>query len=297
MHLTGVQKAIEVKLAVSSQKPLGLSSVANLSTEAETIAPSRKLKRGSKGISSGSRQLVKDAATLLERKYGRTQLAFITHTIPDEFIESTHKNWVRILANLRRRYIRALQKAGLPQEIVMVSEYQEGRLAKFGQAVLHLHVVFVGRRKKQHWEYDCEYYKQHWRECCEEYNSEYRDERLWDAATRVESIKKSCANYLGKYMSKGVAAIAAIRESDPDAFVPPSWHVLSQVLRVAVRKATRHFEGKTASELFEWLLSNACSLLKFNRFVKIPTKDGREAVVGWYGDLREKRLFDSVAVP
>lgn len=297
LQIHGFEKALIGKKSVTPPPPLGLSSVANLSTEAETRTGKQKLKRGSNGMTSRSRQLVKDSATLLESRYGKGQLAFVTHTIPPHAVDYVHANWVKILANLRKRYLRALQKVGLPQEIVMISEYQESRLQETGKAVLHIHLVFVGRFKKRHWEYNCEHYAKHWEECCEEYKTNANDNGKWNAATRVETIRKSCASYLAKYMSKGTSTIAAIRDSDPNAYIPPSWHILSQSLRVAVRKATRHYEGQMAQELFDWLLSSAVELLRFNRFVKVPTVDGRGLTVGWYGDLKDKKLFDSVAVP
>ena len=296
MKAHGISSAITSKLAHNPSTPLGLSSVPNLVADQNLDTKRARAARGSKGITSKSRQQVKDAATLLERVYGRERLSFVTHTIPDEFIESTHENWTKIVANLRKRYTRALRKANLPQKLIMVTEYQEDRLAKTGKAVLHLHIVFVGRHKKQKWQYECDYYHEHWRQCCEEYNRERYDRRIWNAATRVESIKKSVANYLGKYMSKGVSTLASIVALDPSAFIPSSWHVLTQRMRVEVRKATRHYEGKIAELLFDWLISKATELLRFNRYIKLPTQHGRERCVGWYGDLKEKRLFESVAL-
>jgi len=295
VRLHGCETAIAAKNGLKTPIPLGLSSVANLSTPENPITLRPKKRRGSLGISSFARQRVKDAATILEKKYGREQLSFITHTIPDHAIDYVHSNWEKILANLRRRYVRALQKACLSEEIVMVSEYQESRFRETGKAVLHLHIVLVGRKKYGHWERDCEYYKQHWKECCEEYSGESREDAKWNAATRVESIRKSCANYLGKYMSKGVRAISDILAVNPNAYIPSSWHVLTQRLRTAVKSAIRHYEGKTASQLFEWLEASATELLKFNRYIKIPTIDGRGLIVGWFGELRDSSLFDSVA--
>lgn len=296
VQIHGVIAAIEGKNSIKPPDSLGLSSVANLSTDAPNDAKRLKAKRGSNGITSRSRQLVKDSATLLEERYGRSQLAFVTHTIPPRFVDSVHQNWTKILANLRRRYVRALRKVGLPEELVMVSEYQEGRLEESGKAVLHLHIVFVGRKKKHHWEYNCEHYKQHWKECCEEYCHERGAKAEWQSATRVEGIRKSCAAYLSKYMSKGTSTLAAIVSADPNAFVPPSWHILTQRLRARARQETRHFEGASASTLFDWLIENATQLLKFNRYIKVPTQDGRGLCVGWYGELRDKTLFRTVAV-
>lgn len=292
LHLHGLEVAIAAKNSLKPVPPLGLSSVPNLSTDLTHVDFPKKNKRGSGGITSRSRQQVKDAATLMEAKYGRSQLSFITHTIPPSAVTEVHKNWVKILANLRRRYIRALQKANLPQDLVMVTEYQEERLAQSGHAVLHLHIVIVGREKKRHWSYDCEYYKQHWRECCQEFTNNAEDNQRWIASTRVESIRKSCANYLGKYMSKGVSTLGSVLASDPSAFIPSSWHILSQKLRVWVRISTRHYEGRTASELFDWLTSEAVELMRFNRYIKIPTEDGRGLTVGWYGDLKNRDLFN-----
>ena len=296
VHLHGLDEMRSARLAVTGEDPLGLSSNSNLTATPLPLNQKAKKRRGSGGITSRSRQLVKDAATLLQEKYGREQLAFVTHTIPPEFVAVVHRNWVSILHNLRRRYIRSLQKAGLSEELVMVSEYQEDRLKDTGEAVLHLHIVFVGRNRRQHWKYEVEHYKNHWKECCQQYIEDCKDDSAWIASTRVESIKKSCESYLSKYMSKGVAIIASILALDPNAYVPPSWHVLTRRLRTEVRRNTRHFEGTSATELFNFLTQNAVELLKFNRYVKVTTPENREICVGWYGDLRNKKLFRTVAV-
>ena len=296
MQIHGIQTAIDAKNSLKPVPPLGLSSVVNSTATPPPLNQKPKKRRGSHGISSRSRQLVRDAATLLQEKHGKEQLAFITHTIPPQFVKEVHANWVKILHNLRRRYIRALQKAGLSEELIMVTEYQEERLSTSGIAVLHLHIVFVGRKKRRHWAYDIDCYKEHWKECCETYIENGKDNALWNAATRVESIKKSCAGYLSKYLSKGVSTLATVLQFDSNAFIPPSWHVLTQLLRCEVRRNTRHFEGQSATELFDYLTSNAVELLKFNRYVKVLSVDGRELCVGWYGDLKNKKLFRSVAV-
>lgn len=286
----GLAEVIRINDEFGRFRPLGLSSVANLSTD----TPPKRAKRGSKGISARSRQLVKDAATVMQDAYGKGRLAFITHTIPTPYVDAVHRNWVKILANLRRRYIRALRAAGLPEDLIMVSEYQEERLARTGIAVLHLHVVIVGRYEKRKWQWECEWYHKQWRQCCEQYIQDRSYDSEWNAATRVESIRRSVADYLGKYMSKGVAAIALVSASGCDGFVPPSWHVLSQRLRRAVRTHTRHYEGAQATALFDWLIANADELLKFNRYIEIALPDGRAFAVGWFGDLRDRGLFKLV---
>ncbi len=296
MDLHGIHAAIASFSATKPKDPLGLSSVPNLTANPCNPTKTVKSARGSNGITSKSRQQIKDSATLLEEKYTKERLAFITHTIPEKFVSEIHANWTKIIHNLRRRYIRALQKAGLPQDLIMVTEYQEGRLGHTGQAVLHLHIVFVGRFKKRHWEYNCEYYKQHWKECCREYLTDRGTNTEWSASTRVEGIRKSCAAYLSKYLSKGTATLNSILVKCPDCFIPSSWHCLTQTLRISVRKAIRHFEGQSATTLFDYLTENAVELLKFNRYIKVPTQDGRGLCVGWYGELRDKHLFRTVAV-
>lgn len=176
----------------------------------------------------------------------------------------------------------------------MVSEYQDERFEQTGQAVLHLHIVLVGRKRYCHWQWECEWYHQHWRECCEQYILDKSENSEWCAATRVESIRRSVSDYLAKYMSKGVKTIALVMASGHDVFVPPSWHVLSQRLRRAVRDNTRHFEGQKATALFDWLIANADELLKFNRYIEIALPDGRAFAVGWFGDLRDRGLFKLV---
>lgn len=296
MDIHGVKVAIAALKATKKPDPLGLSSVANSTANAHNPTKTVRARRGSHGISSKSRQQIKDSATLIEERYGKERLAFITYTIPDRLVPEIHQNWTKIIHNLRRRFIRALQKAGLPEDLIMVTEYQEGRLERTGQAVLHLHIVFVGRFKKQHWEYSCEYYKQHWRECCNEYCSERGRKAEWLASTRVEGIKKSCASYLSKYLSKGTATLNSIRDKCPDCFIPSSWHCLTRSLRKWVRAETRHIEGESASTLFDWITGNATTLLKFNRYIKVPTTDGRGLVVGWYGQLQNRLLFRTLVV-
>lgn len=283
----GLEEYSRINAEFRSAKPLGLSSVANLST----TAPPQKAKRGSKGISARSRQLVKDASTIMEDRFGKGRLAFITHTIPDEYVDVVHQNWASILANLRRRYIRSLRAAGLPEDLIMVSEYQEERLEKTGKAVLHLHIVIVGRHAKRKWQWECEWYHQQWRECCEHYLHNRSDDAKWKAATRVEGIRKSVADYLSKYMSKGVSAVALAVASGVAPFIPSSWHVLSQRLRRSVRLNTRHYEGNQATAMYDWLIEDADTLLRFNRHIEIALPDGRALVVGWFGDLLDRSLF------
>jgi len=264
----------------SPQDPaMGLSSP-------NKLQKTSKRPRGQGGITSHGRNLVKDGAIYLERRYGRSRLSFLTCTLPPGTLSSADQ-WTLLLKLFRQKLEYHLKVAGLPQDIVGVTEVQEKRFAKTGEVALHIHWLFVGKRNSEcNWEFTKEQFREWWNECLSHVTGVTPD-NPWDSSTRIEPIRKSAAGYLGKYMSKGTHTIALVVEKGLAAFLPSSWYTCTNALRRAVKVSTFVVSGAAAEQLFEMLTGPDSTLLKWSKYVEKTTPDGASFVVGWYGDLSD----------
>jgi hypothetical protein len=264
-------------------RALGLSSVA------KSVIPRKQ--RGSGGITSGGRQTVKDGAFLLEGG-GREKLSFLTLTLPPGTERAAFKAWPRICHHLMHSITRDLKAAGLPGEIVYVSEFQESRGRRTGIPTLHLHLLFVGRRRRgSRWAISTRRADEIW---CNALgasvgNSVNKDTVV--AASKIEPIRKSSVAYLGKYMSKGCKGASGGDGEGGNIPHPPAWYGISRNLLRRVRRGTRRLWGQAASGTISFLLANSSTVLKFNRWVFLPI-DGQDSLcIAWYGDLVDPRLL------
>jgi hypothetical protein len=264
--------------------PLGLSSIP------KSVNP-RKI-RGSGGITPEGRQRVKDAATLLEESAPRGTMVLWTVTVPPGLEESTARSWSRITDNIRNQLRKDLRARGLSGEIVFVSEYQEERERKYGRPVLHLHFLFQGAHRADRWEYSCEHYRERWEQCLRNACGNTANNASYNAASRVEKVRKSCCSYLGKYMSKGVSLSFGSGNDRGNSAHPKAWYGLSANLRQRVMRSIRRLRGATATRAIHFLLESATALCRFNRWVSFVGREGRTVWIAWYGDLIDRHLLD-----
>jgi hypothetical protein len=290
----GIEAAIQAQQVICDNpdpsSPLGLSNLSKTVTaendssldysfQLETL----NTRRGSKGITSKGRRMVKDACAILERDYARSQLSFVTLTLPTtNAIALQGEEWSMAVRSIKRKILRLLHDAGLPDELVMVSEVQEGRGMRLGVFALHLHVVFVGRFPGQHWAITTSQIESKWRESCEAIVG--KDESTyWGASTQMVRVKKSLVGYMGKYLSKGCKMLAKVKEADPYFECPRAWYNVTNTLRKKVWKSIQVVSGEAAEDFMEQLQYYSDVLLKFQKYVTITGVDGDEIVVGWYG--------------
>lgn len=232
---------------------LGLS----MPVKSHTAPPKSPEKRERKGhgFSSCGRRMVRNGAWWLQDWHGRESLSFLTATLPDEAIDlmemggNFSKDWSEAVRQFEQWLKRRLEKAGLMEFIVGVTEVQEKRWRKTGKVGLHLHWVFQGRTNRNSaWAIKKEEFAQAWNRIL----SNVLGERIEsNSATRVERVKKSVENYLSKYMSKGGQFIKEIVEAGKLEQLPSAWWNVTHALRRVIRAAVKSISLDAKSCLYE----------------------------------------------
>lgn len=247
--------------------------------------------RGVDGITSAGGQTVKDAVFLLEKDYGRDKLTFFTGTLPPGcclLVRWSRDRWAHFWELFRKRISYSLAKRGLPSHIVGVTEMQEKRNSRTGELAYHAHCVWVGRLEGMTWAMLPTEYQQHWNECIKECCDDDYDESDvdWNATCNVQRVKKTVVGYLGKYLSKGRAAVRRLGSDFDSSKLPASWYICTRKLLHSVRSHTKHFYGEAASFVYDFLRGNADEYLSYQREILWETPDGWLVPVGWYGYLK-----------
>lgn len=272
-------------LPVSSERGDGVSGLPIGSSN----LPKRH-RRGVKGITSHGKKVVRNAASLLQRKFGKNRLSFLTLTLPgmaDEDLSLICDDWSRITKVFVQKLKRRLLSCGLSGGIVGVTEIQEGRLRSGGGFALHLHLVFQGAKRPYQWEVSpCEF-REMWASVLE---SVVPRERWSDARAleNVKSIRFSVDGYLGKYISKGCKSISECREIDPDISLPSAWWFCTYELRREVLKDVCYVSERSAAYLLE-LVETCPDLFDYVVPVRVAYRGGCLGV-GYAGRIKPDRV-------
>lgn len=259
--------------------PFGLSHRVN----------SHRRQRGSNGISRYSARLVRNAAYMLQEKYGRGRLSFLTYTVPTLELEQWEVlccKWSEVVRVVMQRIRRHLVRAGLPDYVVSVTEIQEGRMSRYGVPGLHLHMLFVGRKEGESWKLLPSQVRCFWREALETVLGCSLPDSAWKACERIERVKKSAEGYLGKYMTKGSQALGLWRASFPTMKAPSSWSNLSQSLRLLVVRAVVPIRSRMAVWMMDMGDMGDKEYIAYYRKMEIVSTSGRTLTVGCSGRLQ-----------
>jgi len=240
-------------------------------------------KRGSKGITSYGRKMVRNCAAWFERRYSKRLLSFGTVTLPSvarEHLEQLALNWSEIIRRFAQNLKRNLRAKGLPAKFVGVTEIQEERMQKEQFPVPHFHFVFVGRcSEKVSWQLDREIVRKLWILAIKNYVPESTD---FCAVENVTGIKKSAAGYLGKYMSKGSQLLRKFNQNVLVKFLPSAWWSAEKNLKIEVWSKIR--SGEKVGELLRFYCENEFpGLILRKHEVIIESKTGVRYGVGWSG--------------
>lgn len=234
----------------------------DLSAPLFIISPkSSRAKRGGygkHGITGYGRRVVKNACILLEQKYGRKRLGFITCTLP-AFSESTQKEINRHWGEITRRFYQKLKRKAKKRNrkfvYVGVTEIQEKRFEKHGVPCPHLHFVYLCR------DTPCgEYlfgtfdYWSAWNKSIHEVLNFYSPNLCMDAILPTGSchgkyVQKSAAGYLGKYISKGSSVLASMQENGWDKF-PKQWWTASYCVKKMFKASIASMRSKICADIF-----------------------------------------------
>ena len=266
--------------AVQQALLMGLSNVSNFDSSVK-----RPPRSGLKGITSLGQRRVRNACYVLSKEAGQHRLTFSTVTIPaldDEDMIKIHMEWHKVIDRYRLLLSRHLKRCGLNGEVVGVSEVQEKRYAKSGFPTLHAHFVFVGALPGGGWCLSPGRHDDIWRKALQSVLC--GPVQPISAACQLARVEKSAEGYLGKYLSKGGAAISAIVEDGFEWALPKQWWSCSRSLVRRICSQMRYF-----NEGVPWLIAQAVDKNKdiwiFYKVVSIEMPSGEIVDVGSYGRL------------
>lgn len=256
--------------------------------DSSMVTNSHRRPRGQKGISRYGGKLVRNGAFVMERDFQRSRLSFLTLTIPNVSVGESKKlseHWSEVVRVFCQRLRRALRGKRLPGEIVGVTEVQEKRAAMTGVFGLHLHMVFVGRKRKHGWALTPAVIKEMWKSALKKYLDNPEDSYDWRAVENIQQVKKSASAYLGKYLSKGFKSAQKLRALFPDVKFPSNWYICTTEIRKCVKREQIHLQGELGVLLADMCESNPTDLLAFRNRIDIKLSDGTSLPIGWSGRL------------
>lgn len=256
--------------------PLGLSLLPNSRSPAA---------RGSGGITRESARTVRNAAFLLEKKFGKERLSFVTLTLPSVSLDESRllsQEWHTVVHRVVDEIKRDLGRSQLPQAVIGVTEIQTKRLARTGLAALHLHLLFVGRHRRSDWAIQTERIDDIWQRVL---SNRLNRTVVISSACNMQMVKHSAAGYLGKYMTKGKKEVETAKVIQPGMTLPSAWHTCSRALLKAIKKMTI-VDSEVMMKLWEELWDGAAVLIEIGGFIAVEVMEGWELRVGAWGRVR-----------
>lgn len=262
--------------------PLGLSKVPN--------SHKGRKQRGRGGITSYNKRLIVNSALLLERKYGKQHLGFLTLTLPPECANRSIEPYCEAKRQMLQWFQRALSARGLSCEVIGCTEVQTSRLRDKAQFALHEHWVFVGRLPRKTWAISAKEIQHAWlRILGRVYEVVISDEHN-AAAVNVQRIKRSASSYLGKYLSKGQSIVEWAVENGYQHCLPSSWVTRSlsmlKMYKVSILKIT----GEQASILNELFQSFPSMYCRWSRHLNIEIESSFNIWIAFIGYLNGNGL-------
>lgn len=277
-------------LAVS---PMGLSD-ATICHKSSTKNSKKAAKRGSKGITTHGKRQVRCGCVLLEQKYTKNCLSFLTATLPAfsnvlEF-RLICKNWSYLVRAFVQELKRILARRGISQSMVWVTEIQEDRYQYSGEVAPHLHLVMVGKKNR---------FDKHWAISKGEVRS------LWErllgnllgrpvtcqAATRVERPRKSLQGEFSSYLSKGGKMFEQIVKDGKSDQLPSNYSGCTDNLKRAIESLTERLTGEAAEKFIDNLENmKQAGLLFYKPIIIYAPNLGRDITVGYVGWIKESKI-------
>lgn len=253
---------------------------------------------GRKGITAYGQKVVRSGAYLLQEKYGKERLSFLTLTVPRYGYEDECKiaeRWAYLTKSLLQALRRRLEKAGLPRSIVVVTELQPKRLRGREPGCLHLHLVFVGRHARAAWAYSAKEYRRMWLGLLSNVLGRTVPEAPCENVQRVE---KDASQYLSKYMSKGVASVTDYAEINGWGMVPRQWWSATAPIKKAVKKYT--ISGEFAASILDQMIETwqkkgyvpNSEGFKFCRPITIKATKYQDYLIGFFGKIDKETYRD-----
>lgn len=229
----------------------GLSAVSKSHSPSYVHLSAPRPLRGKKGISTKQKRAVRQSCHVLENRAPVNHYVFATATIPSGLnlfeLKTLCVGWADIRKAFKQSLQKYLEKLNLPSDFIIITEIQEKRYLKEGRVYPHLHVVF---------NYSGQYFLlKNFQKWIDEIWSRILSNKLnrkieTPYACNVQQVKKSLANELSKYLSKGGKIVDRIIKDGRSESLPNFQAIISTDLRKECEKNILKFEGEAIS-LFE----------------------------------------------
>ena len=269
-------------IAFGGEAPLGLSSVP---------ISHKRAQKGLKGLTSQAGRKIRNAAFILEEKFGRRRCGFGTVTLPEltpEDYINVHSNWGNIVRTYMQWVQRRLVASGVAPYTFHVSEIQVKRHEQSGTPYLHLHYCYPARPKSNYkWYLPASEARVAWERAVSAFCTS-----SYDFAASVDSVvvKAPLGRYLAKYLSKGADSIErALRDGLPTGAVG-HWWGWSREARSSVSSRTIRATGlveRIWTRLDEWVIRGWVTSVYF---IYIPTRSSGDRCIGMCGVLAKKAM-------
>lgn len=244
---------------------------------------------GLRGMTSEARRKVRASAYLLQERYGKRRLSFVTLTVPPLHDRKSEiqlaSRWHDAIRYLVRRIKQLLHQRGLPRCVVGVVEIQTQRYASTGQFPLHVHLVLVGRKRSQGaWGIHYSEFRQAWADILQLIVGHPIETRYLE---NVKEVEKDAGNYLGKYMSKSQNEIEKVREDGNEWMLPKQWWFSTKEMKCWLKSRTK--KGAKCGLLLESLVHEVWDNPGeypdlWLRKIEVDL-DGFKYVAGWIGKI------------
>lgn len=277
---------VEKKLTPEQVHSLTLSDVPN------------SHKRGLKGLTTHGARMVRSGCYLLESKLGREDCMMWTLTVPvlgREGRRQLAENWGKLVNRLVQWLSRELAKAGRPPAIIGCTEIQTGRLEKYRQGYLHLHLICPGYSNTGgRFAVDVVRFRSWWKSALEKHSGQSIPTL---PRIQAEVVKKSAEAYMGKYLSKGGDdCLSLFIEDLGEDSVPGQWWFCSALMRNRIKEGRK--QGRNCGAILDAFIQHAfesgqMEVFEFIRHVDLVADTGRYTC-GWYGKLRRDVADDLV---
>lgn len=245
--------------------------------------PTTRAVKGRNGITRHGARMVRNAAYLMQEKYGKARLAFATTTLPSvpfSQLAIIHGRWAEVVKDYRHSLKKALEAANLPGELITVTEIQSKRFERTGVPALHLHTVFVGLGNTG-WAIPTDFHDYIWEKAVTKVCPDLIGLADFRCSCNIQSVKKSAASYLGKYMSKGSKEALEVASAGFEEWLPKHWWNCTRSLRQWV-------EMETLRPDCAWLLvehSDNRQIWQWCQEVMVEMPDGCKACLAIMGKL------------
>ena len=271
-------------------KEVACQRVSDLGLAIPPNSPSRV--RGLNGITSYGARMVRNGAFLMQEKYGKDSLGFVTLTLPKmtkDDQRNVAKNWASIVKtyfkDIGRLYER---KTGRKFTYVAVTEIQTKRWKKYHDLGLHLHYVYHGRIfNPGPWFIGFREVRNKWQSAVQKFCNEVYDYRF---SENCKGVFKDASRYLSKYMSKGCGLIEEVAKGGFEGCIPHSWYSISRRLASAVKRRVSKSERVAAGIVSRIGSKRLGEVVEYIGMVDIETPANGFRIVGFYGKLQEELI-------